>query len=45
MGSFAEDVVVERTAAGRYRAELSHDWDLVSVPQGGVIASLAPRGQ
>jgi acyl-CoA thioesterase len=41
--SFLEDVVVERTAAGRYRAELSHDWDLVSVPQGGVIASLALR--
>jgi acyl-CoA thioesterase len=43
MGRFAEDVVVERTAAGRYRAELGHDWDLVSVPQGGVIASLALR--
>src|SRR3984885_9759764 len=44
MGTFAEDVVVERTATvGRYRAELSHDWDLVAVPQGGVIASLALR--
>jgi acyl-CoA thioesterase len=44
MGTFAEDVIVERTAAvGRYRAELSHDWDLVAVPQGGVIASLALR--
>jgi acyl-CoA thioesterase len=43
MGSFAEDTVVERTAAGHYRAELGHDWDLVSVPQGGVIASLALR--
>jgi acyl-CoA thioesterase len=44
MGTFAEDVVVERTAAvGRYRAELGHDWDLVAVPQGGVIASLALR--
>jgi acyl-CoA thioesterase len=43
MGSFAEDVVVERTAAGHYRAELNHDWDLVAVPQGGVIASLPLR--
>jgi acyl-CoA thioesterase len=44
MGTFAEDVVVEPTdAIGRYRAELSDDWDLVAVPQGGVIASLALR--
>ena len=43
MGHFAEDVVVERTAAGSYRTELSHEWDLVAVPQGGVIASLALR--
>jgi acyl-CoA thioesterase len=43
MGNFADDVIVERTATGRYRAELSHDWDLVSVPQGGVIAALALR--
>jgi Thioesterase-like superfamily len=43
MGSFAEDVVVEPITAGRYRADLSHDWDLVAVPQGGVIASLALR--
>jgi acyl-CoA thioesterase len=43
MASFAGDVVVEQTAAGRYRAELTHDWDLVSVPQGGVIAAFALR--
>jgi acyl-CoA thioesterase len=43
MGTFAEDVVVGRIAPGRFRSELSHDWDLVSVPQGGVIASLALR--
>jgi acyl-CoA thioesterase len=43
MGNFADDVTVERTATGRYRAELSHDWDLVSVPQGGIIAALALR--
>jgi acyl-CoA thioesterase len=43
MASFAEDIVVERAASGRYRADLSHDWDLVAVPQGGVIASLALR--
>ena len=40
---FAEDIVVERTTTGRYRAELSHDWDLVTVPQGWVIAPLALR--
>ena len=43
MGSFAEDVIVARTGSGRYRADLSHDWDLVAVPQGGVIAALALR--
>jgi acyl-CoA thioesterase len=43
MGSFAEDVVVEPITAGRYRADLRHDWDLVALPQGGVIASLALR--
>jgi acyl-CoA thioesterase len=43
MGSFAEDVVVRPDGEGRYRCELSGDWDLVSVPQGGVIASVALR--
>lgn len=43
MGTFAEDVVVEKVGAGRYRASLSHDWDLVPLPQGGVVASFALR--
>ncbi|HET6874331.1 MAG TPA: thioesterase family protein [Acidimicrobiales bacterium] len=43
MGTFAEDVVVEKVGAGSYRASLSHDWDLVPLPQGGVVASFALR--
>lgn len=43
MGTFAEDVVVERVGAGRYRASLGHDWDLVPLPQGGIVASFALR--
>lgn len=43
MGTFAEDVVVQPEGPGRYRCELSHDWDLVAVPQGGVVASVALR--
>jgi acyl-CoA thioesterase len=42
-GIFAEDVVVEKVDAGRYRASLDHSWDLVPLPQGGVVASLALR--
>lgn len=43
MGSFADDVVVQPAGGGRYIADLSHDWDLVSVPQGGVVAAIALR--
>jgi acyl-CoA thioesterase len=43
MGSFANDVVVSPVGASGYRAALSGDWDLVAVPQGGVIVSLALR--
>ena len=43
MGTFAEDVVVERAGEGRYRAVLDHGWDLAPLPQGGVIASFALR--
>ena len=43
MGTFAEDVAVRPDRDGRYRCELSHDWDLVAVPQGGVVASIALR--
>lgn len=43
VGSFAEDVVVEPTSPGRYRACLDHGWDLIPLPQGGIVASLALR--
>jgi acyl-CoA thioesterase len=43
VGSFAQDVVVSSEGEGRYRCELSGDWDLVAVPQGGVITSVALR--
>ena len=43
MGTFAEDVVVEPVAAGRYRATLDHSWDLFPLPQGGIVASLGLR--
>lgn len=42
-GIFAQDVVVEKYGPGRYKASLDHSWDLVSVPQGGVVASFALR--
>ena len=43
MGTFADDVVVEPAGDGRYTAALDHGWDLVPLPQGGVIASFALR--
>ena len=43
MGSFASDITVHPDGDGRYRCELSDDWDLVSVPQGGVIVAVALR--
>ena len=43
MGNFTEDVTVERLSACRYAATLDHSWDLVAVPQGGIVASLALR--
>jgi acyl-CoA thioesterase len=42
-GSFAEDVVVVPVGDSRYVATLDHSWDLVPLPQGGVIASFALR--
>ena len=41
-GTFADDVVVEPVAGGRYRATLAHHWDLLR-PQGGVVAAFALR--
>lgn len=43
MGTFAADVVVEPAGAGHYHAGLDHSWDLVPLPQGGVVASYALR--
>jgi acyl-CoA thioesterase len=42
-GTFSEDVAVERTGDGRYQAVLDHSWDLMPLPQGGVVASFALR--
>lgn len=42
-GTFADDLVVEPLGAGRYRAVLDHGWDLVAIPQGGIVASFALR--
>jgi acyl-CoA thioesterase len=42
-GTFADDVVVEPVGDGRYRATLDHDWDLVPLPQGGIIVSFGLR--
>lgn len=43
MGTFAEDTTVRAGGPGRYTCDLSGDWDLVAVPQGGVVASVALR--
>jgi acyl-CoA thioesterase len=43
VGSFAEDVAVSPVGDGRYSCELSGDWDVVAVPQGGLIAAVALR--
>ena len=43
VGSFTEDVAVEPTSAGRYRAVLDHSWDLIPLPQGGIVTSFALR--
>lgn len=43
MGSFARDTAVERVGEGRYRCDLDHSWDLVAVPQGGMIVAIALR--
>ena len=43
MGNFSEDVRVTKVEPGRYRSELSHDWDLVAVAQGGIAIATALR--
>jgi acyl-CoA thioesterase len=41
VGSFAHDVIVESISPGHYRAHLDHSWDLMPLPQGGIVASFA----
>jgi acyl-CoA thioesterase len=43
VGSFAEDIVVSASGAGRYAATLDHSWDLVRYPQGGIVVGFALR--
>lgn len=43
VGTFAEDVTVHPTAAGRYAASLDESWNLARLPQGGIVAALGLR--
>jgi acyl-CoA thioesterase len=43
VGTFSDDIVVAPAGTGQYRAVLDHSWDLVSLPQGGIVASFALR--
>jgi acyl-Coa thioesterase superfamily protein/acyl-CoA thioesterase superfamily protein len=44
VGRFADDLVVTPQGRGRYHASLDHGWDVVALPQGGIVASFALRG-
>jgi acyl-CoA thioesterase len=43
VGTFKDDVTVTQVGAGRYEAELDNSWDVVVLPQGGVLASFGLR--
>ena len=43
MGTFGEDITVEARGHGRYGAVLDESWNLVPLPQGGIVTSLALR--
>ena len=43
MGTFADDVTVRSAGGGRYLATLDDSWNLLPLPQGGVVASFALR--
>jgi acyl-CoA thioesterase len=43
VGAFADDVTVTRIDDARYTAILDHSWDVVVLPQGGVLASFGLR--
>lgn len=42
-GPFAEEIVVAPDGPGRYRATLGPGWNLVPLPQGGIVTALALR--
>jgi acyl-CoA thioesterase-2 len=42
MGDFADDTAIEPLGNGRYRAELSRDWEIWG-PMGGYVAAIAMR--
>ena len=43
MGTFADDVTVRAVGDGRYSAQLDGSWNLVPLPQGGVVVSFGLR--
>jgi acyl-CoA thioesterase len=43
VGTFADDIVVHPTGAGRYVASIDESWNIVRFPQGGVVTSLGLR--
>src|SRR5436305_10883116 len=43
MSGFADEIAVSPAGEGRYQAVLDHSWDLVPLPQGGVIVSFGLR--
>lgn len=42
-GTFSEDTAVERVGEGRYRASIDDSWNVMALPQGGVIAAFGLR--
>jgi acyl-CoA thioesterase len=43
MGTFGDDVRVTPQGDGRYAAAIDHSWDVVAIPQGGVLAAFGLR--
>jgi acyl-CoA thioesterase len=43
MGSFRDDVVVQKVGDGRYTASLDDSWNVAALPQGGVVAAFGLR--
>ena len=40
---FEQDTAVERTGEGEYRAEISANWNIMTVPNGGYLMAVAAR--